>query len=110
MKLDDKFLQELIEESLQELQQEEVEKEEKEPEEESKEEKAAEDEEEIPGMDDVHDAFKDLQDKVKELEAKLEGKKEDEPEQMNESFQITKGRLREIIAEEMKKAKEQGLI
>lgn len=29
---------------------------------------------------------------------------------MEESFQLTKGRLRQIIAEEMKKAKEQGLL
>ena len=29
---------------------------------------------------------------------------------MEESFQMTKGRLRQIIAEEMKKAKEQGLL
>ena len=108
MKLDDKFLQELIEESLQELQQEEVEKKKQKPEEDSEEEKAVEDEEEIPGMDDVHEAFKELQEKVKELEKKL-GDKEG-PKEMNESFQITKGRLRQIIAEEMKKAKEQGLI
>lgn len=104
MKLDNKFLQELIEESLEELQQEEVES----KPEESEEEKDPEGEEEIPGMDDVHAAFKDLQDKVKELEAKLEGKKE--PKQMNETIQMTKGRLRQIVIEEMKKAKEQGLI
>ena len=55
------------------------------------------------------------QEEVADLEAKAAAEAAAEAKQeaggtMEESFQMTKGRLRQIIAEEMKKAKEQGLL
>jgi len=118
MKLDKNFIEELVRESLEELQEEEV----------------VEQGDPVPGMEQVHASIEDLQKKIEDLTAenarlkeenarlKEESASEQSSEQeeqpspgqpviaMQESFQITKGRLRQIISEEMKSAKEQGLL
>lgn len=108
MKLDKNFIEELVRESLEELQEEEV----------------VEQGDPVPGMEQVHASIEDLQKRIQDLTAEneslkkqLEQRKDQQsappseaPVAMQESFQITKGRLRQIISEEMKSAKEQGLL
>ena len=111
MKLDKNFIEELVRESLEELQEEE-EVEQGDP---------------VPGMEQVHVSIENLQKRIQDLtEENAKLKEENASEQssgqeeqpspgqpvvaMQESFQITKGRLRQIISEEMKSAKEQGLL
>jgi len=108
MKLDKNFIEELVRESLEELQEEEV----------------VEQGDPVPGMEQVHASIENLQKRIQDLTAENESLKKQleqrEDQQsappsedsvaMQESFQITKGRLRQIISEEMKSAKEQGLL
>ena len=108
MKIDKNFLEEIIKESLEDLQEEEV----------------VEQGDPIPGMEQVHAEIENLQKRIQDLTAEneslkqqLEQRKEqqsappsDQVAPMQESFQITKGRLRQIISEEMSSAKKQGLL
>ena len=108
MKLNKNFIEELIRESLEELQEEEVVKQ----------------GDQVPGMQQVHASIANLQKRIEDLtaeneslKAQLEQRKQQQsappseaPDAMKESFQITKGRLRQIISEEMANAKKQGLI
>ena len=104
MKIDKNFLEEIIKESLEELQEEEVVE-----------------QGDLPGMKQLHTSIEELQRTIQDLEAENERlQKEldnqqsalssDQVAPMQESFQITKGRLRQIISEEMSSAKKQGLI
>ena len=105
MKIDKNFLEEIIKESLEELQEEEV----------------VQQGDPVPGMEQVHASIENLQKRIEDLTAENESLKQqlkdqqsappsDQVAPMQESFQITKGRLRQIISEEMESAKKQGLV
>jgi len=119
MKLDKNFIDELIKESLAELQEEEGETQQV-TDKEMQDFHGALDSERETSVSQIVELEKQielLKAENESLKKQLEQKKDqqsappsDAVATMQESFQITKGRLRQIISEEMKSAKEQGLL